>query len=296
MAPYALLSRRLFPYVLIAPAVLLCALVLLYPLAQAVRISLYRKVLGFPERFIGLANFGDLFGDAQFLNSLGITFWWTVGSVLGQVLLGFGLAILLNRSFRGRALYRTLFLLPWVLPNFIAALTWVWMFNDRFGIIPSLLVGLGLVNERTLFLADPGLALPAVIAVNVWKNYAFVMIVMLAALQAIPHDLYEAARVDGASFLQEFRSITLPLVKPMLFIVILLRVIWTFNTFELVFIMTEGGPGRSTEILTITAFLQAFRGGVMGYGSAIGVILLILTLAFALFYVRLQGRTLRGEV
>jgi ABC-type sugar transport system permease subunit len=157
-------------------------------------------------------------------------------------------------------------------------------------------VGLGLVSERTLFLADPGLALPAVIAVNVWKNYAFVMIVMLAALQAIPHDLYEAARVDGANVVQEFLSITLPLVKPMLFIVILLRAIWTFNTFELVFIMTEGGPGRATEILPITAFLQAFRGGLMGYGSAIGVILLILTLAFALFYVRLQGRTLRGEV
>jgi multiple sugar transport system permease protein len=290
------LSRRLLPYALIAPAVLLCALVLLYPLGQAVRISLYRKVLGFPERFIGLGNFGDLFGDAQFLNSLGITFWWTVGSVVGQVLLGFGLAILLNRSFRGRALYRTLFLLPWVVPNFIAALTWVWMFNDRFGIIPSLLVGLGLVQERTLFLADPGLALPAVIAVNIWKNYAFVMIVMLAALQAIPHDLYEAARVDGANIWQEFLSITLPLVKPMLFIVVLLRVIWTFNTFELVFIMTEGGPGRSTEILTITAFLQAFRGGVMGYGSSIGVILMILTLAFALVYVRLQARTLRGEV
>jgi multiple sugar transport system permease protein len=276
--------------------VLLCALVLLYPLGQAVRISLYRKVLGFPERFIGFANFADLFGDAQFLNSLGITFWWTVASVVGQVLLGFGLAILLNRPFRGRALYRTLFLLPWVVPNFIAALTWVWMFNDRFGIIPSLLVGLGLVQERTLFLADPGLALPAVIAVNIWKNYAFVMIVMLAALQAIPHDLYEAARVDGANVWREFLSITLPLVKPMLLIVVLLRVIWTFNTFELVFIMTEGGPGRSTEILTITAFLQAFRGGVMGYGSSIGVILLILTLAFALVYVRLQGRTLRGEV
>ena len=264
MLTSAAVSRRALPYALIAPAVLLSAAVLLYPLVQAIRISLFRKVLGFPERFVGLANFRDLFADPQFLNSLGITFWWTLGSVIGQVLFGFGLALLLNHSFRGRAVYRTLFLLPWVLPNFIAALTWVWMFNDRFGIIPALLMGLGLVSHPVLFLADPTLTLGAVIAVNVWKNYAFVMIVMLAALQAIPADLYESARVDGASWLDEFRSITLPLVKPMLVIVVLLRLIWTFNTFELVFIMTEGGPGHSTEILTITAFLQAFRGGVVG--------------------------------
>ena len=290
------LSRRLLPYALIAPAVALCALVLLYPLGQALRISLFRKVLGFPERFIGPANFVDIFSDAQFLNSLVVTLWWTVGSVLGQLVIGFGLAVLLNRQFPGRALFRTLFLLPWVLPNFIAALTWVWMLNDRFGIVPALLARAHLVDERVLFLATPSLTLPTVIAVNVWKNYAFVMIVMLAALQAIPGEVYEAARVDGASRWQSFTAITLPLVKPMLFIVVLLRLIWTFNTFELVFIMTEGGPGRSTEILTITAFLQAFRGGVMGYGAAIGVILFVLTLVFALTYVRLQGQALRGEV
>jgi len=292
----ATLGRRYLPYVLIAPALLLSALVLIYPLLLAIRISLFRKLLGFPERFVGLANFVTIFSDPQFINSLIVTLWWTVGSVSGQVLLGFALALLLNRSFPGRTLYRTLFMLPWVVPNFIAALTWVWMFNDRFGIIPALLHMTGLFSERVLFLANPGLALPAVIAVNIWKNYAFVMIVMLAALQAIPQELYEAAKVDGASPWQEFLAITLPLVKPMLFIVILLRLIWTFNTFELVFIMTEGGPGHATEILTITAFLQAFRGGVMGYGAAIGVILFVLTVAFALTYIRLHGRTLRGEV
>src|SRR5438093_4423221 len=140
--------------------------------------------------------------------------------------------LLLIRAFPGRAFYRTLFLLPWAIPNFIAALTWVWMFSDRFGIISSLLMRAHLVSEPVLFLANPNLSLASIILVNIWKNYAFVMIVIMAALQAIPDELYEAAHVDGASGLQELWSITLPLIKPMIMIVLLLRVIWTFNTFE----------------------------------------------------------------
>lgn len=158
---------------------------------------------------------------------------------------------------------------------------------SRRGVIRLLLLRSGLLDERPL-------ALPAVIAVIVWKNDASVVIVMLGALQAVPRELHEAARVDGASLLQEFSAITLPPVKPMLFIMVLLRLIWAFNTFELVFIMTEGGAGHATEILTIVDFLQAFRGGVMGYGSSIDVILLALTLVFACTYIRAQGRTLRG--
>jgi multiple sugar transport system permease protein len=286
---------RALPFLLLAPAMLLIAVVLLYPLVLSIRISLFAKMLGFPERFVGLENYGKVISDQVFLNSVRVTFIWTVGSVAGQMVLGVGLALLLNRAFPGRAFYRTLFLLPWAIPNFIAALTWVWMFSDRFGIISSLLMRAHLVSEPVLFLANPNLSLASIILVNIWKNYAFVMIVIMAALQAIPDELYEAAHVDGASGLQELWSITLPLIKPMIMIVLLLRIIWTFNTFELIFIMTEGGPARQTELLSITAFLWAFRNGITGMGSTLGVILLGVTIVFCALYVRAYARSLRGE-
>lgn len=288
--------NRSLPYLLLAPALVLVGLILLYPLGLNLRISLYAKQLGFPERFVGLANYWRVAGDTVFLNSVQVTFIWTVGSVIGQMALGITLALLLNREFRGRGLFRTLLLLPWAIPNFIAALTWVWMFSDRFGVISHLMMQAGLVSQPILFLASPELALPSIILVNIWKNYAFVMIVIMAALQAIPSELYEAARVDGASAWQELWKITIPLIMPMILIVLLLRVIWTFNTFELVFIMTEGGPGRQTELLPITAFLWAFRNGLTGIGGALGVILMILTIIFCLLYVRANARALRGEV
>jgi multiple sugar transport system permease protein len=288
--------NRILPYLLIGPALFMIGLVLLYPLGLSVRISLYAKQLGFPERFVGLANYGRVFGDPVFLNSVQVTTIWTIGSVAGQMVIGIVLALLLSRAFPGRGLFRTLLLLPWAIPNFIAALTWVWMFSDRFGIISHLLMQAGLVSQPILFLASPDIALPSIILVNIWKNYAFVMIVILAALQAIPSELYEAARVDGASFWQELWSITMPLIRPMILIVLLLRVIWTFNTFELIYIMTEGGPARQTELLPITAFLWAFRTGLTGLGGALGVILMIVTIVFCSLYVRAYGRSLRGEV
>lgn len=287
---------RALPFLMLAPALILVTLILLYPLALSVRISLFQKLLGFPERFAGLANYAQILSDPVFYNSVRVTAIWTVGSVAGQMIVGIFLALLLNRQLPGRGLLRTLFMLPWAIPNFIAALTWVWMYSDRFGIISSLMLRAGLVSQPILFLANPDISLPAVILVNVWKNYAFVMVVILAALQAIPDELYEASRVDGASGLQELVSITLPLIKPMVLLVLLLRLIWTFNTFELIFIMTEGGPARQTELLSITAYLWAFRNGITGLGSALGVVLLIVTVIFCLVYVRAYSRSLRGEV
>lgn len=289
-------TSRGLPYVLLAPALIMVALVLLYPLLLNIRISLYAKQLGFPERFVGLANYWRVAADSVFLNSVQVTFLWTIGSVAGQMVLGIALALLLNREFPGRAVFRTLLMLPWAIPNFIAALTWVWMLSDRFGILSHMMMQAGLVAQPILFLASPELALPSIILVNVWKNYAFVMIVIMAALQAIPSELYEAARVDGANAWQELWQITMPLIRPMILIVLLLRVIWTFNTFELVFIMTEGGPARQTEVLPITAFLWAFRNGLTGLGGALGVILMILTIVFCALYVRASARSLRGEV
>ncbi|MFN8525944.1 MAG: sugar ABC transporter permease [Chloroflexota bacterium] len=290
------LWNRALPYLLIGPASLLIAGVLLYPLALSIRISLYAKQLGFPERFVGFQNYVRVASDAVFLNSVQVTTIWTIGSVAGQMLIGIVLALLLHREFPGRGVFRTLLLLPWAIPNFIAALTWVWMFSDRFGIISHLLMQAGIVQEPILFLASPEIALPSIILVNIWKNYAFVMIVILAALQAIPTELYEAARVDGASWWQELWGITMPLIRPMILIVLLLRVIWTFNTFELIFIMTEGGPARQTELLPITAYLWAFRTGLTGLGGALGVILMIATIIFCSIYVRVYGRSLRGEI
>jgi multiple sugar transport system permease protein len=288
--------NRVLPYLLLAPALVLIGIVLLYPLGLSIRISLYAKQLGFPERFVGFANYVRVLDDPVFLNSVKVTTIWTIGSVAGQMVIGIALALLLHREFPGRGLFRTLLMLPWAIPNFIAALTWVWMFSDRFGIISHLLMQASLVSEPILFLASPEIALPSIILVNIWKNYAFVMIVILAALQAIPQELYEAAECDGASSWQSLWRITMPLIMPMILIVLLLRAIWTINTFELIFIMTEGGPARQTELLPITAFLWAFRTGLTGLGGALGVILMIVTIIFCSVYVRAYGRSLRGEV
>ena len=293
---WPVLRTRLLPYVLVAPALLLIGLVLLYPLGLSIRISLYAKQLGFPERFVGFDNYLRIVDDPVFLNSVRVTTLWTIGSVAGQMIVGVVLALLLHREFPGRSLFRTLLMLPWAIPNFIAALTWGWMFSDRFGIISHLMMQAHLVSEPVLFLANPGIALPSIILVNIWKNDAFVMIVILAALQAIPTELYEAAEVDGASWWQSLWRITMPLILPMILIVLLLRAIWTINTFELIFIMTEGGPARQTELLPITAFLWAFRTGLTGLGGALGVILMLVTIAFCSIYVRAYGRSLRGEV
>jgi len=293
---WPVIRTRLLPYVLVAPALVLIGVVLLYPLGLSIRISLYAKQLGFPERFVGFANYLRIVEDPVFLNSVKVTTIWTIGSVAGQMIVGIVLALLLHREFPGRSLFRTLLMLPWAIPNFIAALTWVWMFSDRFGIVSHLLLQAHIVSEPVLFLANPNIALPSIILVNIWKNYAFVMIVILAALQAIPTELYEAAEVDGASWWQSLWRITLPLILPMILIVLLLRAIWTINTFELIFIMTEGGPARQTELLPITAFLWAFRTGLSGLGSALGVILMVVTIVFCSVYVRAYGRSLRGEV
>jgi multiple sugar transport system permease protein len=293
---WPVIRTRLLPYVLVAPALVLIGVVLLYPLGLSIRISLYAKQLGFPERFVGFANYVRIVEDPIFLNSVKVTTIWTIGSVAGQMIVGIVLALLLHREFPGRSVFRTLLMLPWAIPNFIAALTWVWMFSDRFGIVSHLLMQAHIVSEPVLFLANPSIALPSIILVNIWKNYAFVMIVILAALQAIPSELYEAAEVDGASWWQSLWRITMPLILPMILIVLLLRAIWTINTFELIFIMTEGGPARQTELLPITAFLWAFRTGLSGLGGALGVILMIVTIAFCSIYVRAYGRSLRGEV
>lgn len=288
--------RRAEPYLLLMPAAIAVAVVLLYPLVLSLRTAMYSKFLGFGERFVGLGNFDTVLGDPTFGTSLWVTVQWTVVSVVGQMVVGFVLALLLTAHYPGVWLFRTILLLPWAVPNFIAALTWTWMYSDRFGIVSHLLVKSGILQQPILWLADRNWALFAVIAVNVWKNYPFVMLMLLAGLQAIPPELYEAAKVDGASIWQRLRHVTWPMLLPVALIVLLLRLIHTFNTFELIFLMTEGGPGTQTKILTIDAYIRAFRLGNLGQGSAVGLILFVITIIFCLAYVRSYQRSLQGEV
>jgi multiple sugar transport system permease protein len=280
----------------VAPAAIAVGLVLLYPLGLSLRIAAFSKFLGFGERFVGFGNLDNVLSDPTFGTSLWVTVEWTVFSVIGQMVVGFVLALLLTARYPGVWLFRAILLLPWAVPNFIAALTWTWMYSDRFGIISNLLVKSGILQQPILWLADRNWALIAVIVVNIWKNYPFVMLMLLAGLQAIPAELYEAAKVDGASVWQRLRHVTWPMVLPVVLIVLLLRLIHTFNTFELIFLMTEGGPGTQTKILTIDAYIRAFRLGNLGQGSTVGLILFVITMAFCLVYVRSYQRTLRGEV
>jgi multiple sugar transport system permease protein len=284
----------LFPYVLLSPAVLATLLVVFVPIVQAASFSLQSFILWKPRArgFVFLANYSALFADPIFWISLKNTLVWIVGVVSLQLLLGLGTALLLNREFRWRGLARALVLIPWVTPSVITALMWRWMYDGNAGVINDLLVRVGLIRDYIPFLADGKTALGAIMVALMWQGFPFFAIMILAGLQAIPGELYEAAEMDGAGSGRRFFGITLPMLVPVLLTAILLRIIWVANSLDIIYIMTEGGPGYSTYTLPLYSYLKAYKGMDFGYGSAIAVTITILLAAVVAFYV---ARTIRSE-
>ena len=211
---------------------------------------------------------------------------WVFGSVSLQFLGGFVAALLLHQGFRGRALVRTVTLLPWIIPGIVVALVWEWLYQPNYGVINDLLVRSGLLRDRVAWLSDPVLAMPAVIATNVWRGVPFFAIMLLAGLQAIPDDIYEAARVDGASVTQRFWHITVPLLRPIIVVATATRIIWTFNYADLIFVMTSGGPANATQITSTYTLLQAYSNLDFGYAATLSVVLLLIMLGFTVFYLK----------
>ena len=283
------------PYLYLSPALLLICLVMLVPLAIGITYSFQSLNLlrPFSAGFVGFDNYLQLAGDRRFWTALSNTFWWTFGSVTFQFLLGLGLAILLTRNFFAKRLFQALIFLPWAVPTFLSALTWAWLFNPVIGPLPHWMAALGILSEPYNILGDPKTALWGVVAANVWYGVPFFAITLLAALQSIPSELYEAAEIDGATPWQSFTKITLPFLAPMIAITIMLRTIWIANFADLIFVMTGGGPANSSQILATYIFTTAFRKLDFGYASAIAVVLLAILMVYAVLLLFARNKLVR---
>jgi multiple sugar transport system permease protein len=252
------------PYLYTAPALFLIVAVMLVPLVLGLSYA-FRDVKlldPFSGGFIGLQHFRDLADDPAFGRALKNTFFWAGASVSLQFVFGLILALLLDRPFRGRAIAQALVFLPWAVPSFLSGLNWAWMFNPVVGPLPHWAFALGLIDEPSNLLSDPHHAMWGPIIANVWWGIPFFAITLLAALQAIPRDLYEAASIDGANGVQRFRSITLPFLAPTIAITILLRTVWIANFADLIIVMTNGGPADRTQIVSSYIFTQASGGSI----------------------------------
>ena len=286
------LRERLFGYGLLLPTLAVLALVILYPLAEGFRISLMRMRLTSTAapRFTGFENYIDLFQDEKFWFTLRTTVIWTAANVVAQIVLGLALALLLNERLKARGLYRSLALIPYIVPSVAAALIWRWMYDGSSGIFNAILFRLGLIEQYRPWLGEVSTALPAVIIESVWKGTPFVMILLLAGLQTIAPEYYEAAGIDGASAWQRFRDITLPLLSPALAVATVLTTVYTVNNFNAIWLMTQGGPLGSTEILFTWAYKMAFERFDFGMAATISVVLFGILAIFASIYIFLVER------
>lgn len=262
-------------YAFLVPALLVLGVMVGYPALGGFWYSFHNKMIGFANPdFVGLRHYGDLIQDPAVWRAIGRSLLYAVSSVAIKLPLGLGVALLLNQQFFGRGIVRGVVLLPWSLPLVVGVLIWGWMYNDLFGIFNYLLMELHLIREPINFLGDPDLALPSVTLVNIWRGFPFFAINLLAGLQAIPNELYEAATVDGASRWRLFRHITLPGLRSVIMVITLLSFIWTTNDFTSIWVLTRGGPGTATEVFPIITYKIAFMGLELGKAAAIPIMLL----------------------
>ena len=285
--------ERLLAWLLIVPSFVVVFALILVPIVRALwmslhRIDLKRPALGQP--FIGLENYVDIFQDPYFWASIGRTLYFMGVSIVLELVFGIAIAILLNQRFRGRWLLRALVLIPWALPITIDAIMWKWIFNPTYGALNSLLYQLGLIQEYRTWLSSPWSAMNMVILADVWKVTPVVILLTLAALQTIPPDLYEAAMVDGAHAWGRFWHVTLPLLRPTLAIVLVIRSMDAFKVFDIIYIMTSGGPSDGTKVIAYYTYLEAFSFLRMGRGAALAWVITAIIAVMAYVYVRLVNR------
>jgi multiple sugar transport system permease protein len=282
--------ERLESYLLAAPSAAMLFGVALFPIAATAWLSFYRMIIVFHQRhFLGLGNYAFLLRDQRFWTALGNTSYFALVSVFLEVTLGLGLALLLDARVPGRAVLLTAVLVPWAIPSAIASKIWAWIWNPEYGVLTHILPGGTSIN----WLGTPGYAMHAAIVVDVWKTTPFVALLLLAALQGIPEDLYRAAAIDGASPLRVLRRITLPLLKPALAVAVVLRMLDAFRVFDSVYVLTGGGPANTTETLSIYTYKTLMSSGDFGYGSTLAVATFLCVLAVSMLYIKLIGAEAR---
>ena len=272
----------------ILPAIVLLSFVTVYPVIYVFYLSLHRKFLIFDiSRFIGFENYLFLLSDDRFWNALKNTSYFTVMTVSLELIVGLSIAILLNRSFRMKGLVRALVLVPWAIPTVVSSRMWEWMYNTDFGILNYM------TGTKINWLGSPFWAMNAAIFMDVWKTTPFVVILLMAGLQIIPRELYQAAKIDGAGSWTIFKKITLPLLKPVILVVLIFRTLDAFRVFDAVYVLTGGGPANTTETLSIYAYKVLFQTLQFGYGSTLAVVVFLCTGSISVFYIKLLSRGMR---
>ena len=279
---------RFHPYGFVLPALLVIGLFTIYPVLYALRISAYQYVLTKPNShpFIGLKNFEDVITSYYFKTALINTGVYTIASVIGVILFGLVVALLLNTKMRSVNALKIIILLPWAIPAVVAGLMWKWILNSDFGILNAVLYSLGIVDSYIPFLANPNLAKLSLVLAHIWKEGPLAAIFILAGLQLIPNEYYEAAKIDGGSNLSVFRFITLPLLRPILLVVLVYETMTAILTFDIVYVLTGGGPGDATSLISWFAYAEIYKSLNLGAGIALSIIIALITLVLIILYVR----------
>lgn len=291
------MKKKSEPWLLMLPVLAVLLLMFGYPLVRSFVMAFQNYKLTAPKdiRFNGLENFSKLFADSDSPMVIINSFVYVVLSVLGQFLLGLVLALALKKKFKGRGLYQSAVFLPWAFSGFVIGLIFRWSFNGEYGIVNNLLVRLGMISENIPWLGTPGLSLIVVVLAMVWFGIPFFAIMILAALQSIPLEIYEAADIDGCGVIRQFFRITLPYIKPTLITTTLLRTIWIFNSLDLIVVITGGGPANSSQTLPSYMYTKAFGAYDLGFAAAIGVLLMVFLGLYAMAFLKLTRYDEAGD-
>ena len=282
------ISQKKLAAILVIPAVVVIFAIVIYPLLNAFYQSFFDSNLAYPQlrKFIGLGNYLDVLKDKYFWMSILNTVYFTVFSIILEFLFGFIIALVLNEKFYLKWLVRTLIIIPWAIPPVVNATVWKWIANSEYGSLNSILFSLGIIKEYRIWLSSPFWSMMLVILADVWKYTPLVALMLLAALQTIPEDLYEAAKIDGASPFRRFVSVTVPLIKPTIIVVLILRTFEAFKIFDLVFVMTRGGPSFKTTVISYYTYLETFSQLNVGRGASIAYIIVIFMSILSYLYIR----------
>lgn len=290
-------KKKIAPYLYVMPVLILLLIMYGYPLIKSIIMSLqdYKLTSSGSAPFNDFANFKKMFSDTDFLLLLKNSLIYVIISVIAQFVLGLILALCLKTKFRGRGIYQSIVFLPWAFSSFVVGLMFRWSFNGQYGVVNDILMKMGIIKENVAWLGTPGLSLAVVIIAMIWMGIPFFGIMILAALQSVPDDIYEAADIDGCGMFRKFFSLTLPYIKPTIIMTVLLRTIWIFNSFDLIVIITGGGPVNYSQTLPSYMYSKAFASYDFGLASAFGVLLIVILGIYAVLFLKLSNYDKAGD-
>lgn len=290
-------KKKIAPYLYVMPVLILLLIMYGYPLIKSIIMSLqdYKLTSSGSAPFNDFANFKKMFSDTDFLLLLKNSLIYVIISVVAQFVLGLILALCLKTKFRGRGIYQSIVFLPWAFSSFVVGLMFRWSFNGEYGVVNDILMKMGIIKENVAWLGTLGLSLAVVIIAMIWMGIPFFGIMILAALQSVPDDIYEAADIDGCGMFRKFFSLTLPYIKPTIIMTVLLRTIWIFNSFDLIVIITGGGPVNYSQTLPSYMYSKAFASYDFGLASAFGVLLIVILGIYAVLFLKLSNYDKAGD-